>query len=213
MSFVGKLLRDPAAALLACRDETEQRQIALTALLLIILGGLSFGAAVGSFRGFPQLGIAALKLPVVTLLTLAVAGPAFFGISTAVGRHFELRETLAIVLSAGARSSLVLIAVAPLLALAVDVGAPYELVRFAAVGGYGLAGISALLFILRALGNAPGRALGALCFVGVFALFGAQTAWLLRPYLGDPRDATVPTFAHGRTEGGVYGALFERGRR
>ncbi len=213
MKFLIALLRSPQAAVDACGDVEQQRRIAVTSLWVIALGGVLFGAAVGSFRGFPQFGIAALKLPVVTLLTLAAAGPAFYGIASAVDRQLSFRATLALVLCAGARSSLVLIALAPLLALAVDFGAAYPLVRLAAVFSYGLAGLSALAFILRALGPGRGRLLGTLSFVMTFLVIGAQTAWLCRPYLGDPRDETVPLFAHGRVEGGLFGALADGGGR
>ncbi len=213
MSFIPELLRAPAQVIARCSDPIAQREMAKTSLLVIALGGLLFGAAAGSFRGLPQLAIAAAKLPIVTLVTLAVAGPAFFAISAAVDRRHQFRTTLTLVLCAGARSSLVLIAVAPLLALAVDFGAPYELVRFGALAGYGLAGLSALAFIIRAMGDARGRALGLVSFLLVFSVFGAQTAWLFRPYLGDPRDETVPLFAHGRIEGGLVGALVDRAQR
>ena len=211
MKFLIDLLRSPQAALDACANVDQQRQIAVTSLWVIALGGVLFGAAVGSFRGFPQFGIAALKLPVVTLLTLAAAGPAFHGIASAVDRRLSFRTTLAIVLCAGARSSLVLIAIAPLLALAVDFGAAYPLVRLAALFSYGLAGLSALAFVLRAFGPGRGRLLGTFSFVLTFLVIGAQTAWLCRPYLGSPRDASVPLFAHGRIEGGLLGALTRSG--
>ncbi len=211
MKFLIDLLRSPQSALEACANVDQQRQIAVTSLWVIALGGVLFGAAVGSFRGFPQFGIAALKLPVVTLLTLAAAGPAFHGIASAVDRRLSFRTTLAIVLCAGARSSLVLIAIAPLLALAVDFGAAYPLVRLAALVSYGLAGLSALAFVLRAFGPGTGRLLGTFSFVLTFLVIGAQTAWLFRPYLGSPRDASVPLFAHGRIEGGLLGALTRSG--
>ena len=211
MKFLIDLLRSPQAALDACANVDQQRQIAVTSLWVIALGGVLFGAAVGSFRGFPQFGIAALKLPVVTLLTLAAAGPAFHGIASAVDRRLSFRTTLAIVLCAGARSSLVLIAIAPLLALAVDFGAAYPLVRLAALLSSGLAGLSALAFVLRAFGPGRGRLLGTFSFVLTFLVIGAQTAWLCRPYLGSPRDASVPLFAHGRIEGGLLGALTRSG--
>jgi hypothetical protein len=211
VKFLIDLLRSPQAALDACANVDQQRQIAVTSLWVIALGGVLFGAAVGSFRGFPQFGIAALKLPVVTLLTLAAAGPAFHGIASAVDRRLSFRTTLAIVLCAGARSSLVLIAIAPLLALAVDFGAAYPLVRLAALLSYGLAGLSALAFVLRAFGPGTGRLLGTFSFVLTFLVIGAQTAWLCRPYLGSPRDASVPLFAHGRIEGGLLGALTRSG--
>jgi hypothetical protein len=72
---------------------------------------------------------------------------------------------------------------------------------------YGLAGLSGLGFWLRALGPALGRPALAFSFISLFLLVGAQAAWVLRPFLGDPRDTDVPLFAQGREEGGVPGAF------
>ncbi len=210
MIFIATLLRSPARAVQTCFAPDQQTSIARISLLLIVLGGGVFGLSVGSFRGSPQLFFAALKIPAATLLTLATAGPAFYAIATAFGRRWDLRSAIAITLSAGARSSLVLFALAPALALAVDFGEGYSLVRLGAVVAYGLGGLSGLSVIVAALGPAPGRGGALLAFAGVFLVVGAQSAWLLRPYIGDPRDTTVPLFAHGRVEGGVVGALWSR---
>jgi hypothetical protein len=208
--FLADLLRSPERALAACSDPARQTAIARTSLLVIALGGVTFGAAVGSYRGTVQAIASGVKLPLVTLFTLALAGPAFFALAKAFGREWDFRRTLALVLAAGARSSLVLFALAPVLALAVDLDSTYESVRFLAVIAYGLGGLSALALTVRALGDAPGRFGALFAFVGVFLVIGAQSAWLGRPYLGDPRDRDVPMFAHGRHEGGLLGALFLR---
>jgi hypothetical protein len=184
--------------------------MARVSLLLILVGGAAFGAAAGSYRGPFQLVASAVKLPLVTLFTLAVAGPAFHALASAFGRRWDFRHTLALVLAAGARSSLVLLALSPVVALAVDLDASYESVRFLAVVAYGLGGLSALSVTLTAIGDAPGRFGALVTFIGVFLVLGAQSAWLGRPYLGDPRDRDVPLFAQGREEGGLFGALFLR---
>ncbi len=212
MSFLADLLRSPARATEACRDPARQSEIARSCLLLIIGGGGLFGAAVGSYRGLTQLVLAAIKIPIVTLFTLALAGPAFFALATVFGRSWDFRRALALSLAAGARSSLVLLALAPVLALVVDLDASYQSVRFVAVVAYGLGGLSALSLTLTALGPEPGRNGALVAFVGVFLLVGAQSAWLFRPYLGDPHDREVPLFAQGRQEGGLLGALFLPGR-
>jgi hypothetical protein len=212
MKFVAELLRSPGDACSQCADPTQQLHIARVSLCLIALGGATFGAAVGAYRGPFQLAASAIKLPLVTLFTLSLAGPAFYALATAFGRRWDFRRTLALMLAAGARSSLVLFALAPVLALAVDLDADYTNVRFLAVVAYGLGGLSALSFVTRALGEGPGRFGALVSFLAVFLVIGAQSAWLGRPYLGDPRDRDVPLFAHGRHEGGMLGALFARGR-
>jgi hypothetical protein len=205
--MIAELLRRPDAALARCRDRDRQRAVARAALPIIVVGGALFGAALGTFRGEAQIAFSAAKIPLATLATLALSGPGFVALASAFGRRWSLRETLALTLAAGARSSLVLFALAPVLWLAVDLGAGYHLVRLAAVAAYGLAGLSGLVLLLRGLGQAPGRAAAALGFVALFLVAGAQTAWLLRPFLGDPSDARPPLLAQGRQEGGVIGVI------
>jgi hypothetical protein len=205
------LLRDPERALSASRDPRQQASFARSCLVAIAIGGALFGATVGSFRGGPQVGFAALKIPVATLLTMAVAGPALFALAAAFGRRWTLPSALAVMLGAGARSSLVLGALSPVLWLAIDLGVGYGSVKLAATAAYGAAGLSGLTLLLRGLGREAGRLGAASCFVMVFLVTGAQTAWVLRPYLGDPHDTTVPLLVNDRVEGGVVGSL--RGRR
>ena len=42
-------------------------------------------------------------------------------------------------------------------------------------------------------------------------MVGGQTAWILRPYLGTPGQATTPLFTHER-EGGVAVQLLKSAR-
>ena len=207
MKLIAELLRHPDEVAARCHDQAHQRRLAQLSLLLIVAGGVAFGAALGTFRGGSQLLYAALKIPVATLGTLAFCGPAFVAFAAAHGRRWSLRTTLALVLAAGARSSLVLLAFTPVLWLAIDLEASHRAIQLMATSCYGLAGLSALSLVLRALGPGAGRRGAATGFLFVFLLVGAQMAWLLRPYLGDPRDRVVPVFVHGRTEGGVAGTL------
>lgn len=210
MSFHSEVLRSPAGVIERCGESSQQRWIARQALLCIVVGGACFGAAAGSFRGWEQALAAALKLPAVTLVTLAVAGPALFSLARCFDRRWSFGATVALMLAAGARTSLVLLAVAPALGLVVDSGVSYGAVRIVALAGYALGGLSGLSLLIRALGDSPGRVGALLSFSLVFGAVGLQSAWLFRPYLGDPRDERVPLFAHGRIEGGVAGSLLDR---
>ena len=99
----------------------------------------------------------AWKIACATLLTLALVRPGFAALAAAFDRRWSFRETLCLALAAGARSSLVLFALSPVLWLAIDLGAAYYSVQLLATAGYGLAGLSGLGFWLRALGPAAGR--------------------------------------------------------
>jgi hypothetical protein len=208
--FLAELLRSPAAAASRCHEDEGLRDLVASCLVAIGLGGVAFGAAVGSFRGGTQILFAGLKLPLAALAALAVCGPAFHALAATLGRPWSLRSTLALVLASGARSALVLLALSPVLWLTIDFGASYHAVKLFASFCYGAAGISALGVLVRGLGPGSGRVATALAFVGVFLLVGGQTAWLLRPYLGDPSEERVP-FLVNRAEGGVAGALLKSG--
>jgi hypothetical protein len=205
--MITALLRSPQEVVDLCRNPAAQRDLARKELLLIALGGMLFGGVLGTFRGGAQIPIAAAKIPLATLLSLAVSGPGLAVFAATFGRAWTFRETLALLLGAGARSSLVLLSLSPVLWLVIDLGSSYAAIRFAATSAYGLAGLSGFAFLLRALGPEKGRAAIASSFAVLFLIAGAQSAWLLRPYFGDPRDRSVPVFAHGRQEGGLIGAL------
>jgi hypothetical protein len=206
VALLSELLHAPRAAAMRCREADGARAIAATALLAIVVGCATFGAVVGGQRGGAQIAVTALKLPLVTIVTLSVCGPALYVLAGAVGYGWPLRTVLGLSLAAGARSSLVLFALAPVLWLAIDLGASYHSVKLMAASAYALAGASALGLMLRGIDERHGRRALIVGMVAVFAIVGGQTAWVLRPYIGQPSDAHVPLFVH-RVEGGLARVL------
>jgi hypothetical protein len=206
---IAELLQRPDECITRCREHGPDREVARFSLAVITLGGVAFGIALGSYRGGMMMLHSSWKIAGATLLTLALCAPGFSALAAAFERRWSFRETLCLALAAGARSSLVLFALSPVLWLVIDLGAGYRAVQLLATTAYGLAGLSGLGFWLRALGPAPGRSALSFSFVALFLLVGAQAAWVLRPFLGDPRDTQVPLFAQGRREGGLLGALLD----
>ncbi|MGH7296440.1 MAG: hypothetical protein ACRELB_15990 [Polyangiaceae bacterium] len=202
LALMNRLLRSPSDVAKDCREDRDVVPIVASALLAIVLSALLFGAAVGSWRGGPQIAYAALKVPLVTVGTLVVCVPAFYTIAAVFGRPWSLRSAVSIMLVAGARFSLVLLAATPVVWLTINLGAPYDAVKLLASLAYSLGGLAALGLILRGLGPGPGRVATVLTFVGVFLLVGGQTAWILRPYLGTPGHQDITLFTRER-EGGV----------
>jgi hypothetical protein len=201
------LLRAPDTVTVACRDPSQQREVARSALLAIAVGGAMFGMAVGSFRGGRQLVVAAVKIPLVMLVTACVVGPALWALAAAFGRQWRLSSTIALMLAAGARASLVLGALSAPLWLGIDLGLSYRATKLASALIYGAAGASGLALLVRGIGRERGRGGAVACFMAVSLVAGAQTAWVLRPYLGHPGDAVVPILVTDRAEGGVVGGL------
>src|SRR5208282_2676357 len=103
-------------------------------------------------------------------------------------RPWSVRSVLSLMLVAGARFALVLLAATPALWLAINLGASYDLSKLAAALAYALAGLAALMLLIRGLGDGPGKLPTVALFIGIFLLVGAQTSWMLRPYLGTPGE-------------------------
>jgi hypothetical protein len=208
VTFLNRILRAPAGVAEQCRSDRDVAAIARTALMTLVVAATAFGAAVGSWRGGKQIAFAALKMPIGILGTLAIAAPAFYVLAAIFGRPWALRPVLSLVLAAGARFSLVLLALTPPLWLTINFGAPYDMIKVAATVGYALAGLAGLEVLVRGLGDGPGKHMTIGLFVGVFLLIGGQNAWVLRPYLGIPGATEVTLFTRER-EGGLVVQLLQ----
>lgn len=202
LRLLDRVLRAPGEIAARCREDDDPSAIARTALAALVVSATAFGAVVGAFRGGRQIAFAALKMPLGLVGTLALAAPAFYALSAVFGRPWPLRSVLSLVLAAGARFALVLLALTPPLWLIIDFGASYEAIKLAATLTYGLAGLAGLEVLVRGLGEGAGQRATIGLFVGIFLLIGAQNAWVLRPYLGTPGATEVHLFTRER-EGGL----------
>ncbi|WP_437292776.1 hypothetical protein [Sorangium sp. So ce426] len=205
-SVVSRLLRAPAEVAASCREDRDIRAIALASLGAIALGSAVFGGVVGSFRGREQIVYAAIKVPLAMLITLAISAPALHAFSAVLGRPWPMRSVIALALASAARSSLVLLAFAPVLWLAIDTGLGYHASSVAAWLAYAVAGLAAVGVLVRGIGAGRGRWLTAVAFMAVFFAVGGQAAWILRPYLGRPSENVVPFLR--ASEGSFSDALF-----
>jgi hypothetical protein len=206
-ALLNRILRAPGEVARDCREERDVHAIAANAILAIVVGAVLFGATVGSWHGGAQIAFAGAKVPIVTVGTLVLCAPAFYAISAVFGRPWSVRTVVSLMLVAGARFSLVLLAATPVLWLAINLGAPYDVAKLAAALAYALGGLAALSLLLRGLGDGPGKRATLSLFVGIFLLVGAQSAWTLRPYLGTPGRNDVVLFTAER-EGGLVYALW-----
>ncbi len=83
---IDRSMRDRESVYQRIREGQHLLAFARAMVLTVVLGGATFGAAVGSYRGGVQILFAALKFPIVLLLTAAVCSPTFTSLSAAVGR-------------------------------------------------------------------------------------------------------------------------------
>jgi len=162
------------------------------ALIIITAASAAvFGAAVGAYKGGIQIAFAAIKMPLVLLLTAAICAPSWSALRAAVGARASLKTELVRVLGGLAMVALVLAAVAPALLVGVVVGASYHSMAILLCGSAAVAGIAGVAVLIRS------RVSGAVwiplvTFASVFVIVGAQMSWTLRPYLVRPRSPDTP---------------------
>lgn len=194
------LLRDPDHFLDALdRAESSPDAAASAASLTrtlvgaVALGAGLFGAVVGAHRGGLQVLWCAVKVPLLLLLTLVVCAPPFVALARAAAVPLGARQVIALALGSCARFALVLVGLAPFVWLAEGWSMGYHRVILAVVAVCAAAGVAAgrLLFAGLARAGGAGTRVG-LAFVALFALVGAQSSWILRPFVVRPRTERVP---------------------
>jgi hypothetical protein len=84
LGVIDLLLRDRDTFHQHLERSTDLASVARALLLTVIAGCAVFGAAMGANRGGLQLAFAAVKLPLVVLLTAGFCGPALTGLLRAV---------------------------------------------------------------------------------------------------------------------------------
>lgn len=199
-------------------EELERLRAArsLPRALAVAAGGAAlYGAALGLWHGPRMAAFAALKLPLVLLLTGA-ATLAFNALAAAVlGERLRPVEVARLTASALAVTGVLLAALAPAAALfSLAVRAPRTaarldhnllyLLHLGLVGAAGLAGTAALWRSLARACRTRRSARGVFCvWVGSLALVGGEVAWALRPFLGSVY-AEVAFLRPDALDGNVY---------
>jgi hypothetical protein len=202
---VDQLLRDPAGLHARIERGEDLGALVRTMVATIAAAAALFGAAIGSYRGGVQIAYAAVKLPIVLLVTAALCVPTLSALRLARGLPVAPARELARLLAALAFGALVLVAEAPivLLARAVDVG--YHQTALVFFGCVAVAGCAAVRMLARGLGREA--AMVVWTTVAVFALVGAQVSWTLRPYLVRPKTQEVPFVRE--IEGSLFDAILK----
>ena len=192
LGVIDLLLRDREAFHAHLERATDLASIARALLLTVIAGCAVFGAAMGANRGGLQLLFAAVKLPLVVLLTAGICGPALTGLLRSVKAESSFTKDLLLVLSALALGSSVLAALAPIVVLAELAGTGYHKLILLVVCCCSVGGVAGLSLFIKGLHRRGGSMLAMILALGVFALVGTQMAWTMRPYVLRPRTPDVP---------------------
>lgn len=209
IGVVDQLLRARGALLDRIDRGEDLVPLARTLIATIAVCMALVGAAIGGYRGGVQIAYAAIKLPLVMLLTAALCAPTLIALNTALDRPVSPTRDLTRVLLALAFGSLVLLAEAPLLLLVRAVELDYHRSILLTAGCFSVGGLASLALLSRSVRRvAPqGAGVAVTALLGVFIVVGSQMAWTLRPYLVRPRSPEVPFVRD--LEGSLFDALVD----
>ena len=186
------LIRSPHVLVERIRrgDQIDDLPLQLSAIALT--GFATFGFLLGLTHSPLWGALAATKLMVVALGSVAVCLPALHVYGRLLGNAATLRQQVCEALVALAVTGLTLIALCPVwLVFTYQVNEPpegYFRVMLGAVAFLGIAGARGVWALLRAL-RVQGRPVMHLAaWMAIYGMVGIQAAWTLRPFVGNPES-------------------------
>jgi hypothetical protein len=191
--------------------EHTRRMIADEIVLLTAFSSL-YGLAMGSYNGLAQAVSSAIKVPLLFMLTVLIAFPAFFMLQHALGSRLGFWQMLKILLAGFVMIALVMASFAPIVLFFLITGGDYSFLKLLHVAIFGLAGFFGMKMVLDGLKfccekKAIYPKTGVVVFrfwIILLAFVGMQLAWNLRPFIGS-RD--LPFRVLREREGNFYVAI------
>jgi len=181
---------------------TEQfgtRRAVVRMIGCLILFGLIYGAAMGSFRALAsqpqwlrQAAYSAAKVPLLLTATFLISLPNYFVLNSLFGLRNDFAQAVRALVAAQAGFAIVLAALAPMTLLWYASSAVYQHALLFNGVMFLVASVAAQ-FLVRGYykpliaRNRRHRTL-LWCWLGVYTLVAIQMAWLLRPFLGSPAE-------------------------
>jgi len=190
------LLRDPVALIDGPDERGTLARLAPSLLAITVLGAAVFGVVVGSYRGGVQVVYAAIKMPALLLLPVVVSLPAVRALLQAGGLQVSYSRVALACLAGAARTAILTAALGPVVWLYYSITPDYHASVLVMALALGLAGLPGMATVSRAVipaddgssvaGRSRLRWLSAVGILLVMGLTGAQSGWLLRPFVARP---------------------------
>ena len=180
-------------------------------ILLIILAGAISGAVMGSFggigpSGWPQMLYSAIKVPLLLGVSFVLAVPSFFILNTLLGLRNDFRLALGAVATAQAGLAITLASLSPFVALWYASCADYPWAILFNGAMFAIATFSGQILLRRyyrgLIARHPRHRAMLRSWTIVYAFIAIQMAWVLRPFVGGPGEAT--TFFRQGAWGNAY---------
>jgi hypothetical protein len=177
--------------------QLDSRRAILRLVAFLVLFGLLYGAAMGTFRAIAlqqqwalQILYSAIKVPLLLLATFLISLPSFFVLNSLLGLRSDFASAVRSLIAAQAGLAIVLASLAPFTLAWYASSANYQQGLLFNGAMFAVASFAAQRLVrgyYRPLITADRRHAQLLwCWLGVYTAVAIQMAWLLRPFIGSP---------------------------
>jgi hypothetical protein len=173
----------------------------------IVLFGMIYGATMGAFggRGMQSL-YAAVKVPMLLIVTFAISLPSFFVLNSLRGLRGDFGDALQALLATQAGLTIVLASLAPITAFWYVSNNDYDAALAWNTGAFAVASFAGQAWLRRAyrplIDRNPRHRAMLWAWLGIYAFVGIQLGWVLRPFVGSP--TATPQFFRADAWGNAY---------
>jgi hypothetical protein len=193
----------------------------------IVVFGMFYGSVMGLHGGVAgprllQVVYAAIKVPILLMVTFALSLPSFFVVNTLLGLRSDFSRVLQALLATQAGLTVILAALAPFTAFwYLSVGG-YQLAILFNGAMFAVASLSAQWMLRRdyipLICENPKHRWMLRAWIVIYVFVGIQMGWVLRPFIGDPNQP-VQFFREGSWSNAyevvlrmIWDSLLGRGR-
>ncbi len=190
----GGLSREGSMTRMMGRAENVLRGGATGRDLWLVLGcGMAYGLVMGCFGGrWLQLVYSALKVPILLLATVGLSLPSFFVLNTLLGLRDDFRDVARGIIGSQAGLTVILVSLAPITAFWYASFTDYHTAILFNGLMFGIASFGAQVILRRSYQPLIARDSRHRVLLRVWLVFyvfvGVQMGWVLRPFVGDPRN-------------------------
>ena len=165
-------------------------------LVLIVAFGFLYGAVMGTYGGAAgpragQVAYSAIKVPLLLIATFLLSLPAFFVFNTLLGLRADFGRVVASLLATQACLTVILASLAPITAFWYVSGSAYQPAILFNGLMFAVASLSAQWMLRRdyrpLIERHPAHRWMLRTWILIYVFVGIQMAWVLRPFIGDPR--------------------------
>lgn len=200
---VDYMLHHPDEIRASLATDTELWRLSRILLLVCLVMGAIYGAVMGAtnllqgsgmalWGKLVMIGVTAIKVPALFLITLAIAFPPVYVSNAFAGARLAFRKVLASLLASLAITTTLLASMATVAFFFALTSGSYAFIKLLHVLFFAYAGTSGLMYLSRDLkltaqngGGGVSTKLAMLWLV-LYMFVGTQLAWVLRPFVGEP---------------------------